>query len=728
MIHKSADGLEWSKEPSTMLVNPAPDTSEIYLNNIVSTGESTYLAAFQKLSWPHDNTRRLCKYYRVCRVETLLSKSLDGGETWSQPEVLETGDLQTGFGHLGVSPSGKIWYAFQDGLLVHFWYPWRRPPLTDIYVTSSEDSGLSWSAPSQFTRYVGPDYFPTISLYGEQPLIAFASTRYAPSDWVDGTDGRKGQIWVGAPGMAEEHPSSMPPVVLFPYYQRVVFGRMEPVRIHATTVDEDGIAEVRADYQSATLGGGQAFFTRDEDTDLWSVEIGPFPLNDEIDVVVTATDSDGNESEGIGYVYPPGTYSSVHGLRFFIEPVHAIGEIGLTMTSSDPGPLSLVNPDFWEAWDIINGKPSGGAGSFGAMPLSSWGAPGVVSGRWPDPFDLQSRDYLYDGLFYLIGPQLDGDTGPRTVAWWRESRPPVETPADASPTDPYQRFEQHYTDHQCDSLDVSVRQVSTQWSDDEYDDFIIFNYTLRNEGSMGDLDGMYAVWYFDFDLSPTGRDLLKYSEGDRFVYMYDADGSCVEGCPPWVGVSLLPASEPNLLIPHCIRGSYWRISECVDAGELEPGIDSDLIAGLTPGDHRFAVGEYIASLPPGTDTTFSFGLVYGANETELLENLDAMRAKYVGIEDTRAGREVPATFALHANYPNPFNPSTHVSFDVPRPIELTIRVFDVVGREVAELASGLYPPGRHHVEWDAVNLASGMYVIEMEAGRFHDARKVLLIR
>ena len=83
--------------------------------------------------------------------------------------------------------------------------------------------------------------------------------------------------------------------------------------------------------------------------------------------------------------------------------------------------------------------------------------------------------------------------------------------------------------------------------------------------------------------------------------------------------------------------------------------------------------------------------------------------------------EAPRTFALTPNYPNPFNPSTTLAFELPQASRVTLQVYDVLGREIVRLAQGDFEPGRHEVVFDARNVASGLYiarfVAETEDGR-----------
>jgi hypothetical protein len=89
---------------------------------------------------------------------------------------------------------------------------------------------------------------------------------------------------------------------------------------------------------------------------------------------------------------------------------------------------------------------------------------------------------------------------------------------------------------------------------------------------------------------------------------------------------------------------------------------------------------------------------------------------------------VPAEYALHPNYPNPFNPVTSIRYDVKQTGAVSVRVFDLLGREVAVLVHGTVPAGSYTVTWDASGFPSGIYLCQMEASGFRQTRKLLLLK
>src|SRR3990172_3750553 len=91
-------------------------------------------------------------------------------------------------------------------------------------------------------------------------------------------------------------------------------------------------------------------------------------------------------------------------------------------------------------------------------------------------------------------------------------------------------------------------------------------------------------------------------------------------------------------------------------------------------------------------------------------------------------QHLPFEFELFQNYPNPFNAITKIRFTLPEETRVTLVVYDLLGREVATLMNMSKKPGSYEVEFNAANLASGLYFCKIETAKFREIKKMVLIR
>ncbi len=131
-------------------------------------------------------------------------------------------------------------------------------------------------------------------------------------------------------------------------------------------------------------------------------------------------------------------------------------------------------------------------------------------------------------------------------------------------------------------------------------------------------------------------------------------------------------------------------------------------------------------------------LVAGVNTIEILHFWGYMWFDYIEIRgngqttDIEKEAEIASDFKLEQNYPNPFNPSTQIQFTLGTQdlasLPVQLRVFDILGREVAVLVDGLMPAGSHQVNFDASGLASGIYMYRLQSGAQSITRRMILIK
>ena len=131
------------------------------------------------------------------------------------------------------------------------------------------------------------------------------------------------------------------------------------------------------------------------------------------------------------------------------------------------------------------------------------------------------------------------------------------------------------------------------------------------------------------------------------------------------------------------------------------------------------------------DTTFSPRHFITATATDVTGSTSALSAcnneVKTAIEQVSSG-EVPSSFRLHENYPNPFNPETTIRYDVPQASPVRLAVYDLLGREVAVLVDEQKTAGSHTVVFDARDLASGLYLYQLTSNEVRQTRKLVLLK
>ena len=153
-----------------------------------------------------------------------------------------------------------------------------------------------------------------------------------------------------------------------------------------------------------------------------------------------------------------------------------------------------------------------------------------------------------------------------------------------------------------------------------------------------------------------------------------------------------------------------------DAVQLIEGSVQDIWGGLNPYYHT--AHDSLSKLHPGL-------MRRGA---QLMVATAAELAKPAAPLTSVEGSTPPSSFVLEQNFPNPFNGQTILTFRIPRAVFATLKVFDVLGREVTSVFSGELEPGVYSFCWNANNVSSGLYVYQLQAGSFISSRKMILLK
>ena len=140
----------------------------------------------------------------------------------------------------------------------------------------------------------------------------------------------------------------------------------------------------------------------------------------------------------------------------------------------------------------------------------------------------------------------------------------------------------------------------------------------------------------------------------------------------------------------------------------------------------FSLDQYAAK-------AVAYGIVMGNSLAELQTNADTMEAIYnskiaTSVNDSYPDKTIPKDYALHQNFPNPFNPTTVISYDLPVTGTVLLKVYDLLGREAATLVNQEQEPGRYSVPFDGSKYTSGIYFYKLQSGMYSQVKKMLLVK
>jgi hypothetical protein len=165
-------------------------------------------------------------------------------------------------------------------------------------------------------------------------------------------------------------------------------------------------------------------------------------------------------------------------------------------------------------------------------------------------------------------------------------------------------------------------------------------------------------------------------------------------------------------------------------------------------DVRFGSQRFAEDLNAGSQTINLSGVIYPVTITVTGMNLtleDAINGSYVkadisagnsyvltnsNISVLKVGSDAitPTAYSLEQNYPNPFNPSTTIKFAIPEVSNVKLTIYNSLGQKVAELVNSTLDAGSYTINWNASNVASGLYFYELNTSNFSSVKKMMLLK
>lgn len=164
--------------------------------------------------------------------------------------------------------------------------------------------------------------------------------------------------------------------------------------------------------------------------------------------------------------------------------------------------------------------------------------------------------------------------------------------------------------------------------------------------------------------------------------------------------------------------------------EANDSISGDVLSNLATLD------EVYATLDSTTNITLRFKNIFGNEQPGFVRDYILItNGRYENVNESdnllssQENQSVPTRYKLQQNFPNPFNPTTKINFEIPKVSHVNIIVYDIIGKEVTKLINNeLKQPGRYHIEFDGKNIASGVYFYRLETSEFIQTKRMVLIK
>ncbi|MFQ5601832.1 MAG: S8 family serine peptidase [bacterium] len=276
---------------------------------------------------------------------------------------------------------------------------------------------------------------------------------------------------------------------------------------------------------------------------------------------------------------------------------------------------------------------------------------------------------------------------------------------------------------------IEVTQECFSFSQPPFDDFVLVKYRIKNTRQVF-VSNLYVGLFFDWNIDQVGAatNRVDYDPKLSLGYMYSSF------FPTYCGLKVL--NERGAV-------SYRAIDNEVDLNDedgftdqekfqfLSEGFQKTTIA--TPGDYSHLIATGPFQIPRDSVVVAGFAILAGTGLENLKAHAMAAQMKWEEIIGTNLPGNLPNDFALQQNFPNPFNPATTIPYRLPLRTHVTIKIYNLLGQEIATLVDETKPAGRYQVQWEGKNhngleVATGIYLIQMKTEVVNLHHKMLLLR
>ena len=291
-------------------------------------------------------------------------------------------------------------------------------------------------------------------------------------------------------------------------------------------------------------------------------------------------------------------------------------------------------------------------------------------------------------------------------------------------------------------------------------DVINYEWKIINKNISEWTEFSSAIWS-DIDIGTSNNDKAGSDSAKNLAYGYNAtNNDPVYGlAPPAVGVIIKEATGHEnsqhksdygyvfkcgigdcpgdslevYRVMHGLRTDGSEIINPVTNKVTRYSYSGDPLNGSgwndsTQGDRYIFIGSMIGDVNSLDTVDFKTISIIKKGTSNLASVNELKHCVDLVISVNNISSEIPGDFKLYQNYPNPFNPETKIRFSINNKNFVTMKIFDVLGREIKTLVSSNYDTGTYEVNFNAEGLSSGIYYYTLNAGGFTDTKKLMLLR
>ncbi|HMR41203.1 MAG TPA: S8 family serine peptidase, partial [Ignavibacteria bacterium] len=280
-------------------------------------------------------------------------------------------------------------------------------------------------------------------------------------------------------------------------------------------------------------------------------------------------------------------------------------------------------------------------------------------------------------------------------------------------------------------IGIEINFSSYEFNSAGDEDYVIMKYRIKNTTG-SEITNFYAGLFGDWDVGTGGAsNKADWDASNHLGYVWRADNNP----GTYAGVALISASNSNYWAidnEQNIAGNPWNIYDGFTNAEkyeaLSSGVGRQQAGGSNGRDVSNLIGSGPYSIPSNGEIVIAFAILAGDNLADLQANTVAARNKYntvLGI--TNFNSQIPEEYSLSQNYPNPFNPSTNIKFAISSPGFTSLKIYNMLGKEVSKLVSENLQAGSYEYNWDASAFTSGVYFYKLESDGFAETKRMLLV-